>query len=208
MAIKNDVIKNRHPHFPMPITTSRLIIRPIHATDYKMINEAILESFDDIHRFMEWADHQPTLSESEKYAAEAAENWVIKKNDEPYLQLSILDKNTNDFVGAISFHHYNWKIPSVETGYWLRKKYYGKGLMTEATNAITQYAFKNLNVKRIALTCDPDNIKSKNIAERLGYLLEGRLKNHRIKPDNGEVGDTLIYAKYDCDNLPSLNVIW
>lgn len=80
--------------------------------------------------------------------------------------------------------------------------------MTEATNAITQYAFKQLKVNRIALTCDPDNLKSKNIAERLGYTLEGRMKKHRIKPDNGRIGDTLIYAKYDCKNLPSMNVTW
>ena len=37
------------PDFPMPITTDRLIIRPTQATDAKIINEAILESFDELH---------------------------------------------------------------------------------------------------------------------------------------------------------------
>lgn len=196
------------PDFPIPITTARLIIRPTKVTDGRMLNEAILESFSELHFWMEWADHKPDIKETEKYACEAAENWILKKNDEPYLQLVILDKNTDELIGATSFHHYNWKIPSVETGYWVRKSKSGYGYMTEATNAITQYAFKQLQVKRIALTCDPDNIKSKNIAEKLGYTLEGRLKNHRIKPNNGAVGDTLVYAKYDCNNLPSLNVTW
>ncbi|MDP1574625.1 MAG: GNAT family protein [Coxiellaceae bacterium] len=157
---------------------------------------------------IKWCDHIPILEESQKYAKIAAQNWIDKKNDEPYLQLIILDKSTSDFVGATSFHHYNWSIPSVETGYWIRKKYSGQGLMTEATNAITQYAFKQLQVNRIALTCDPDNTKSKNIAERLHYTLEGRLKNHRRKPITNELSDTLIYAKYDCENLPQLLVEW
>src|SRR3990167_3411438 len=196
------------PDFPMPIITNRLIIRPTEAIDAKILNAAILESFDELRFWMEWCDHKPDIKETEKYAREAEENWINKNNDEPYLQLVILDKHTNEFIGATSFHHYNWKIPSVETGYWVRKSKSGHGYITEATNAITQYAFKQLKVKRIALTCDPDNVKSKNIAERLGYTLEGRLKNHRIKPENGTVGDTLIYAKYDSNNLPSLNVTW
>ena|SRR3990167_10623079 len=196
------------PDFPMPIKTDRLFIRPTQATDAKMINEAILESFDELHFWVEWCDHKPDLNETEKYAREAAENWIAKKSDEPYLQLIILDKHTNEFIGATSFHHYNWKIPYVETGYWIRTSKSGNGYVTEATNAITQYAFKQLKVKRIALTCDPDNVKSKNIAERLGYTLEGRLKNHRIKPENGMTGDTLVYAKYDCGNLSILNVTW
>lgn len=196
------------PYFPMPIITERLIIRPTQADDGNILNEAILESFCELNIWMDWADHMPSLQESKKYAQDAAQNWIDKKNDEPYLQLVILDKNTDDFIGATSFHHYNWKIPSVETGYWIRTSKSGHGYMLEATNAITQYAFKQLNVKRIALTCDPDNFKSKNIAEKLGYTLEGRLKNHRIKPEIGKIGDTLIYAKYDLNDLPKLLVKW
>lgn len=199
---------NKIIDFPMPISTDRLIIRPTKESDGKMLNEAIMESYDDLHQFMEWADHIPSIEESQKYAKEASQNWIDQRNDEPYLQLVILYKNTGDFIGSISFHHYNWSIPSVETGYWIRKKYTGQGFITEATNAITQYAFKQLKVNRIALTCDPDNIKSKNIAERLHFTLEGRLKNHRRKPDTKALGDTLIYAKYDDNNLPPLNVTW
>lgn len=196
------------PDFPMPIITNRLIIRPTEAIDAKILNAAILESFDELRFWMEWCDHKPDIKETEKYAREAEENWINKNNDEPYLQLVILDKHTNEFIGATSFHHYNWKIPSVETGYWVRKSKSGHGYITEATNAITQYAFKQLRVKRILLTCDPDNVKSKNVAERLHYTLEGRLKNHRKKPISNELGDTLIYAKYDCENLPALEVNW
>lgn len=196
------------PDFPMPILTNRLIIRPTQSSDGKMINDAIIESFDELHFWMEWADHLPSLEESEKYAKEAAQNWIDKKNDEPYLQLIILDKNTGDFIGATSFHHYNWSVPSIETGYWIRKKYSGHGFMTEASNAITQYAFKQLKVNRVSLTCDPDNIKSKSVAERLHFTLEGKLKNHRRKPDTKELADTVIYAKYDCENLPPLKVTW
>lgn len=80
--------------------------------------------------------------------------------------------------------------------------------MTEAINAITQYAFKQLGVKRIAITCDLDNSRSQMIPERLNYTLEATLKSNRRKPITGEISDTLVYAKYDLDNLPNLNVNW
>ena len=194
------------PDFPMPIITDRCILRPTQIEDGKMMHEAVLESFSELHYFMHWAKEKPSLPESEAHAILAAENWLLKKNDEPYLALIVLDKITRKFIGAASYHHYNWGIPSVEIGYWIRASESGKGLMTEVITAMTQYAFKQLSVQRIAITCDPDNIKSKNIPERLGYVLEGRLKNHRIKPNNGKVGDTLIYAKYGFTNHPSLNV--
>lgn len=61
--------------------------------------------------------------------------------------------------------------------------------------ALTQYAFKQLGVKRITITCDADNVRSKKIPEKLGYTLEATLKANRRKPSTGELSDTLVYAK-------------
>lgn len=176
--------------------------------DGAILNEAILESFDDLHRFMHWAKNKPSIEDSEEQARLAAANWILKKNEEPYLPLYIFDRTTNNFIGAAGYHHYDWDIPSIEVGYWIRKSYAKQGLMTEAINALTQYAFKVLSVKRITITCDDDNTSSKNIPERLGFCLEGRLKKNRRKPLTDEISDTLIYSRYSLDGLPHLLVTW
>lgn len=194
--------------FPMPITTPRLLIRPPQFSDSAPVNAAILESYDVLHEYVEWAATKPSLAETEEHIRLAAANWILKKNEEPYLELYLFDKTSGEFIGGSGFHHMNWTIPSLETGYWIRTSREGKGLMTEAINAITQYAFKQLKIKRIAITCDIDNVRSKSIAERLNYSLEGVLKSHRRKPISGELSDTLIFAKYDIDNLPELTVGW
>lgn len=56
----------------------------------------------------------------------------------------------------------------------------------------------------MAITCDADNLQSRKIPERLGYDLEGRLKFHRRKPLDNQLSDTLIYARYNADNLTAL----
>ena len=80
--------------------------------------------------------------------------------------------------------------------------------MTEAINAITQYAFNQLGVRRITITCDVDNVRSKKIPESLGYALEGTLKANRKNPITDKISDTLIYAIYDLNGLPELEVTW
>lgn len=79
--------------------------------------------------------------------------------------------------------------------------------MTEAVNAITQYAFKQLGMKRIAITCDIDNTRSKKIPERLGYQLEAVIKTNRVKV-TGEISNTLIFARHNLDELPNIAVTW
>lgn len=201
-------MKPIRPDFPMPIITPRLLIRPVKIGDGAMFNEAIIESFEHLHRFMDWAKEKPSIEESEAHARLAAANWISKKQEEPWLQLCMIDKETNQFIGAVGFHHYDWEVPSVEAGYWIRRSCAQQGLMTEAINAMTQYACKQLVVKRIAITCDKDNERSIKIPERLGYVLEATLKNHRKKPVTGELSDTLVYARYDCEKLPDLEVTW
>jgi ribosomal-protein-serine acetyltransferase len=192
---------------PVPITTPRLILQPPRLGDGTILNEAVVESIDMLKQFMPWAKMTPSECDSEEFVRQAAANWILKKNDEPYLPLFIFEKATGKFIGATGYHHYDWDVPCLETGYWLRTSYVGQGFMTEAINAITQYAFKQLSVKRIAITCDVRNVKSQKILERLGYKLEAILKSNRINVA-GEVSDTLLFVRHDFDELPILEVMW
>ena len=195
------------PNFPLPIQTPRLVLKPPHIGDGPIINAAIIESFDELHPFMPWAKTKPTVEESESWVKLAAANWIEKKNEEPYLPLFIWEKATEQCIGSTGYHHFDWNVPSIEIGYWLKTSHTGRGFMTEAVNALTQYAFKQLTVKRIAITCDVINIKSKKIPERLGYCLEGTLKNNRRTID-GKLSDTLVFARYNLNDLPNLTVTW
>jgi len=194
--------------FPMPITTPRLILRPPELADAKVVNAAILESLEELSRFMPWAKTSPSLKDTEIFIQQALDNWIAKKNEEPYLPLFIFENGSGEFLGSTGFHHMNWEVPCFETGYWLRTSAANQGYMTEAVNAITRYAFIQLGAKRIAITCQRENLRSKKIPERLGYVLEGVLKSNRRAIQSGALTDTLMYARYSLEGLPDLNVDW
>lgn len=193
---------------PMPIQTERLLIRPPQVGDGSIINKAIIESYDVLKLMMPWAQTIPSVDESEEYARQAAANWILKKDEEPYLPLWIFRQDTMEFIGGTGYHHINWEILAFETGYWLHSQHHNQGFMTEAINAIARYAFLELKSKRIEIRCDIANARSKKIPERLGFHLEATLKNNRINPQTKVISDTLVYAIYDLDTLPLLSVQW
>ncbi len=120
----------------------------------------------------------------------------------------IFNRENKHLIGATSFHHIIWEVPCAETGYWVRTSRERSGYMTEALNAITQYAFKQMKVKRLSITCDVNNVRSQKLAERLGFMLEGKLKANRKEPLTAKISDTLVYAKYELAGLPDLAVNW
>jgi ribosomal-protein-serine acetyltransferase len=193
--------------FPVPIKTPRLILQPPKVGDGRIVNEAVIESLAELRPFMPWASNAPSINDTEEFVRLAAANWILKNNDEPYLPLFIFDKKTNHFVGGTGYHHLDYTVPCLEIGYWLRSSYMRTGIMTEAVNALTQYAFKELQVKRIAITCAIDNIRSRKIPERLGYTLESTAKSNRLTIE-GKLSDTLIFTRHNLDELPLLNVAW
>lgn len=194
--------------FPMPIHTERLLIRPPQLGDGAIINAAVVESYDALKSIMPWAQTIPTVDDSEEYARFAAANWILKKNEEPYLPLSIFRKDTLEYIGGTGFHHMNWDVPAVEIGYWLNTRQQNQGFMTETVNAIARYAFLEFKAKRIEIRCDITNVRSKKIPERLGFRLEATLKNDRINVQTQAPSDTLIYALHDLASLPPLSVHW
>ncbi len=189
---------------PMPIRTPRLLIRPPVAGEGRILNEAILESFNELHRWMPWAEKRPTLEESEESVRRATAKWILRED----LRMTIHDRTTDRIVGSTGLHRFAWDIPSFEIGYWARTSDAGKGYITEATHALTLYAFRQFKAKRVEVRCNADNAKSAAIPKRLGFELEGRLRNEDTHVREGAGRDKLIFARVDEAGLPPLDVSW
>lgn len=195
-------------NFPMPITTDRLIIRPPRVGEGVSLHAAVLETYDMLKMFMPWAQRKPTVDDSEGFVRQAAANWILKHNNEPYLPLFIFERERNIFLGATGYHHMDWSVPAFETGYWLRASAQKKGIMTEALHAITAYAFIEFKAKRLEIRCDVKNDNAIRVAKRLGYTLEAKLKKNRYNGATGQITDTGIYVRHDLSGLPKRALHW
>ena len=61
-------------------------------------------------------------------------------------------------------------------------------------HALTQLGFDALRARRIELRMDDGNQRSRRVAERAGFTLEGVLRRQSLTPQ-GEPRDTRVYAK-------------
>ena len=77
-------------------------------------------------------------------------------------------------------------------GYWLASHARGRGAATEAVRLLTRWAFAELELARLELTCGPDNTASQQVAERCGFIREGVLRSH--VPFKRTRRDSVIYS--------------
>ncbi|NQU44430.1 GNAT family N-acetyltransferase [bacterium] len=176
--------------FPFELLTERLAIRSPSVGDASQLLEAVAESIDMLRPWMPWADHAPNLPEMEKNCREAEEAFREGTNHRFHLFL----RDSGTFVGGSGLHRISWAVPKVEIGYWVRKSCGGKGYITEAVQEITRYALDELQAKRVEIRTSSRNVRSRRVPERLGFALEGTLRNDERHVD-GTLCDTCIYAR-------------
>lgn len=109
-------------------------------------------------------------------------DWAIRKADGELIGVI-------SFVGDVSRKN----IYSAEIGYWLAKKYWGVGIMSNSVNALCSLAFKEHKYVRLEAPVFAHNIGSQRVLEKCGFELEGRLKRAYYKNEN--FFDSLLYAK-------------
>lgn len=80
----------------------------------------------------------------------------------------------------------------LELGYVLARDYWGKGLMTEAAEAVIKYGFEQMGLYGISCGHFPHNTRSKRVIEKCGFKHEGILK-HSYKIFDGTVYDQVCY---------------
>lgn len=82
-------------------------------------------------------------------------------------------KETNKFIGRCGL--LPWTVDGtyeVEVAYTITKAFWGQGLGSEAAQAILNYGFDQLHLKRLICLIDPDNQVSIKVATKIGMSFE------------------------------------
>ncbi|AIQ50712.1 GNAT family N-acetyltransferase [Paenibacillus sp. FSL R7-0331] len=175
---------------PEHFESRRLLIRPALWGDGAAVNEAVRESLDELRSWMPWANSLPTPEQSEASIRRSRLEFLERKD----IRLLLFHKDTGILVGSSGLHRIDWQTRKFEIGYWVRTSYSRQGYITEAVQAIADFAAGELGANRIEIRCDSRNTQSAKVAERSGFTLEGILRNDKCDVD-GQLRDTMIFAR-------------
>ena len=174
---------------PDALDGPRVRLRPYSGADARAMFEAVEESRERLLPWLPWAAGHRSVEESREAVVRMQAGWLLRQD----LPVGVFERASGRLLGSSGLHRIDWHIRSFEIGYWLRSSAEGHGYVTEAVQLLTRLAFGALGANRVEIRMDPANERSRKVPERLGFVLEGRLRRCAWGVD-GRPTDRLIFA--------------
>jgi ribosomal-protein-serine acetyltransferase len=150
--------------------------------------EAVEESRREISPWMHWCHPDYSIADTRQWVSSCATAW---EQGESYGFL-IRDAATKQVLGTCGIDRIHPVHRFANLGYWIRTSRTREGAATEATGLLAEFGFLTLKFMRIEIVVDVDNLASQKVAEKVGALREGLLRN-RVK-GRGEFRDAYMYS--------------
>jgi RimJ/RimL family protein N-acetyltransferase len=185
------------------VASERLVIRCWEPRDAMSLKLAVDGSLPHLRQWVPWAVNEPTPLD-QKVA------WLRKCRGEFDLGLDytfgVFSADESEVVGGAGLH-LRQGLNVREIGYWIASPHCGKGYAREVTRALTRVGFEVDAAARVELRMWPENRRSRRIAEALGFVNEGTLRNVS-RDSEGRPCDVLVYSllrdDYESGPLPDL----
>jgi RimJ/RimL family protein N-acetyltransferase len=169
--------------FPdISISTERLVLRALDEDDVPalaaMMNDEQIGAWTDVP--------QP-------YTEDKARVWITEyapteRRAGRGLDLAVTEFLTQRLVGIVQLAKTNWRVRSTEMSYSIAPWARGEGYASEAALATARWLFRDQKFERIELRTAADNTASQQVAQKIGCISEGELRNACIARTRTEEG--------------------
>lgn len=158
--------------FPdVTISTDRLVLRPFEEEDVT----ALAEMMND-EQVTAWTPvpHPYTLTDARAWAAHGSH---AERTAGRGLVLAVTEFLTHRLVGTVHLRDTDWRTRTTEIRYvtapWAR----GEGYASESVLAVARWLFREQRFERLELRTAADNTASQQVAQKIGCISEGVLRN-------------------------------
>ncbi|MEV0092883.1 GNAT family N-acetyltransferase [Streptomyces sp. NPDC050738] len=197
--------------FPdISISTDRLVLRPFEEADIPSLTDMMN---DEMVTAWTSAPHPYRQIDGERWVRRIA---PAERTAGRGIVLAVTEFLTQRLVGTVHLRATNWRTLATEVRYvtapWAR----GEGYATESVLAVAQWLFRDQRFERIELRTPADNTASQQVAQKIGCISEGVLRNAwiaRSRTENGTDGgwtdirtDLIVWSLLpeDLDGVPDL----
>ncbi|WP_423821022.1 GNAT family protein [Salinisphaera sp. SPP-AMP-43] len=124
-----------------------------------------------LRRWHPWVDATRTVDDSRAFIESTRRQYA----DNGVFQTAI--RQHSMLVGIVGFNQIDHANRWATLGYWLAASAQGQGIVTRACRSYIAHAFSMLGLHRIEIRCASTNDRSRGVPERLGFTLEGVLRD-------------------------------
>lgn len=170
------------------IETERLILRKFEYDDAESV-------------FKNWASDEEVQSLYSEPVYKTIEEvndllgkYIDNYKNQNYYRWAIISKEANECIGQIAYFMVNEANNFAEIEYCIGCKYQGHGYATEATKAVIDFGFKDMNLNKVQICHKAMNEKSKRVIEKCGLKYEGTLREFFFIESENKYVDRLYYS--------------
>lgn len=149
------------------LRTERLLLRKFRADDIDAYAELCADL--EVMRFLSATGEPLSRPDAWRQMAMFSGHWELRG----YGMWVVEEESTGAFVGRVGLH-YPEGFPDRELGWAILRRFWGRGLATEAAQAVAPHAFETLGWAHLISLILPGNLRSIRVAERLGSREAGR----------------------------------
>lgn len=154
------------------IETERLILRKFEYSD----DEAMLKYWVADEKIQ-------SLYSEPVYSTKAEVKGLLDKyigsyEREDYYRWAVIEKASGECIGQIAYFLVDSKNHFAEIEYCIGSAFQCKGYATEATKAVIDYGFNEINLHKVQICTKTINAPSKRVIEKCGFTYEGTLRDY------------------------------
>ncbi|UCB43519.1 MAG: GNAT family N-acetyltransferase [Dehalococcoidales bacterium] len=170
----------------MILETKRLILRELQESDFKAVH-----AYGADPEVVVYMPFGPNTKDDTK---EYLKRVLNQQKEQPRIvyTLALVRREDNKLIGSCSILVRSESNKEAEMGYILNRSYWNHGYITEAAKRLLRFGFEQLGLHRIYATCDPANVASFKVMEKIGMKREGLLRQHKLQ--KGKWRDSFLYS--------------
>lgn len=179
------------PHWRAPyrVETHRLNLIALGPEHVDQLQEVIPQNKTHLAASMPWAHAEPLPYQDRiDLLQQMRANFHLNLD----FVFGIFERETNRYIGGTGLHP-TIGPQALEIGYWLAADRQGNGFVAEAVTALVAAAFESMGARRLEIRCSPQNSRSRAVPERLGFHLDGILREGGIS-GTGELEDKMVWS--------------
>jgi ribosomal-protein-serine acetyltransferase len=179
---------------PVATETDRLILRPPTLDDAAALLALFDRSRGTLTPTFPTFRRITTIDDARQFCATA----VASADARQEFLLLAFTRDTNELIGGGEIHGIHWNVLAAEIDWWLDDAQTGRGYATEIGTAQLRFLMEAWDANRVEAWCDTGNVRSRRVAERIGFTLEGIVRQE-YPGANAAIADYAIYSVIPAD---------